>query len=74
MYMYGRWGTSLSREMMRSYRSNGACTCSYIYKTMICSSNYSPSPIISISILGLRSQYACFRAKSEVSPKHMLIC
>ena len=34
---------------------------------------YSPSPIISISILGLRSQNAYIKAKAEVSPKHMLI-
>ena len=34
---------------------------------------YSPSPMISISILGLRSQNAYVKAKSEVSPKHMLI-
>ena len=35
---------------------------------------YSPSPIASISICELRSQYACFRANSEVSPKHVLMC
>ena len=37
--------------------------------------DYSPSPIISISILGLRSQnaYMYIKAKAEVSPKHMLI-
>ena len=34
---------------------------------------YSPSPMISISILGLRSQNAYVKAKSEVSPKHVLI-